>query len=149
MNWLKYLIHKYLVIKEIWSQEGELHFRRYRLLATPWFNVYIHEIRQSDMDAHMHDHPFSFKSLILSGSYFEQTALYPNFIVLHYRSFASGDIIKHHACDVHKLTLKSPMVWTLVITSGRERVWGYRLDDGSWVDFKTYRQLKRAGQLPK
>lgn len=148
MNWLKYLIHKYLVIKEIWSQEGELHFRRYRLLATPWFNVYIHEIRQSDMDAHFHDHPWPFKSRILKGSYYEESL--NNGLMSHVRhmNFFEGDIVEHLATDYHKITLLTPVVWTLVITSGRERVWGYHTSQG-WIDHKAYRQLKRAGQLPK
>lgn len=51
------IIRKFFLVKEIISKEGEVHFRRYRLLATPWFNIYIHNIRRSDEDIHMHDHP--------------------------------------------------------------------------------------------
>jgi hypothetical protein len=35
----------------------------------------------------------------------------------------------------------------LVLTSGRERVWGYQTEQG-WIDFKSYRQLKNEGKLP-
>lgn len=141
------LIRKLFLVKEIVSQEGVVHFRRYRLLSTPWFNLYLHEIRRSDEDRHMHDHPWHFKSFILSGSYSEQASFYPDYDALVFETLLPGDLVEHDARDVHKLKLRSPVVWTLVLTSGRERVWGYRTANG-WIDFKTYRQLKRAGQLP-
>ena len=145
MNWL---IRKLFLVKEIISQEGEIHFRRYRLLGTPWFNIYLHEIRHSDEDRHMHDHPWNYTSFILKGSYFEQRMFYPNFRVMGSGTYGPQDLLERDSRDVHRLTIKSPVVWTLVITSGRERVWGYQTSQG-WIDFKTYRQLKRAGQLPQ
>jgi hypothetical protein len=141
-------IGKLLLVKEILSKEGKVHFRRFRLAETPWFNLYLHEIRRSDEDRHMHDHPWHFKSLILWGKYMERTSLYPKFDSLVFEQFQPGDVVHHHASDVHKITLKSPVVWTLVLTSGRKRMWGYRTAKG-WIDFKTYRQLKRDGQLPE
>lgn len=143
------------MVKEIVSKEGELHFQRYRLLSTSRGSIYIHRISKSDLDQHMHDHPWHFKSLILSGSYSEKTSRYPKFNFSIIEDFKSGDVVKHDARDIHKLTLKTPVVWTLVLTSGRERIWGYRIAEKpgrgyqKWIDFQAYRQLKRAGQLPQ
>lgn len=141
------MIKKFFLIKEIVSKEGEVHFRRYRLLATPWFNIYIHNIRRSDEDLHMHDHPWHFLSIILKGVYEEK---YQTFYEdqTRYANYTVGNYVKHNARDVHQITLKTPEVWTLVFTSGREREWGYRTPQG-WIDFKTYRQLKRDGKLPE
>jgi hypothetical protein len=61
------------LIKEIKSKDGKLHFRRWSLLDTPWFKIYIHGIYGPDEDLHLHNHPWDFKSFILSGSYIEQT----------------------------------------------------------------------------
>lgn len=148
MNLLTRFIRKFFLIKEIVSKEGEIHFRRYRLLATPWFNLYLHNIRRSDEDRHMHDHPWHFLSLIISGSYGETYRTYPFFDAETHVWYDTGMVIMHDARDVHKITLRTPEVWTLVLTSGRERVWGYRTKSG-WIDFKKYRQLKRDGQLPE
>ena len=143
------MIKEFFLVKEIVSKEGEVHFRRYRLLSTPWFNIYLHEIRRSDEDAHRHDHPWSFRSLILKGSYSEEVSYHHAYHrIVRSHTYVEGQLVQHDARDAHRLTLKTPVVWTLVLTSGRERVWGYQTKQG-WIDFKTYRQLKRDGKLPK
>jgi hypothetical protein len=141
------LIRKLFLVKEIISKEGVIHFRRYRLLSTPWFNLYIHNILKSDEDRDFHDHPWSFKSLLLKGSYQENYTQEPSHFAVHFRKYESGDLVIHPATDAHSLHLLTPEVWTLVLTSGRERVWGYQTRKG-WIDFKTYRQMKNEGRLP-
>jgi hypothetical protein len=44
---------------------------RLHLLTTPWFKVYLHLFHRSDEDRELHDHPWSFVSLILWGGYHE------------------------------------------------------------------------------
>lgn len=144
--WSK-LISKLFLVKEIVSKQGVLHFRRYRLLQTPWFAIYIHRICKSDMDKDPHCHPWNFTSVILEGAYQEQSWYPPNFDKMKIQSYYSGDVIEHKAEDAHKLTLISPEVWTLVFVSGRERVWGYQTSAG-WIDFETYRKLKNERKLP-
>lgn len=145
MNWLEKLVRRILLVKEIVSKHGDVHFRRYRLLQTPWFAIYIHQICRSDEDLDPHDHPWHFQSCILEGCYTEDSWSYPDF-KLETNRYYSGDVIKHHAEDVHKITLVSREVWTLVFTSGREREWGYRTPAG-WIGHKEYRQLKNEGKL--
>lgn len=140
------IINYFFLVKQIVSKEGEVHFRRYRLLETPWKNIYIHNIRQSDKDHDFHDHPWSFESLILFGAYLEFSRLFPDFMFLYNKKYYPGDIIKHHAQDVHQIVLLTPSVWTLVVTSGRKREWGYRTKSG-WIDHKTYRKLKNENKL--
>lgn len=45
------------LIKEIKSKTGDLHFRRWRIIETPWFSIYVHGIYKADEEAHLHDHP--------------------------------------------------------------------------------------------
>lgn len=155
MNIFTKLIRWLFLTKEIVSKEGGVHFRRYRLLSTPWFNIYVHQILRSDEEKHFHDHPWSFTSYILKGSYWERWTEYPDHPYQLDSTYSSEPpapgmkvrrVIKHHAEDAHKLTLLTPEVWTLVFTSGRERVWGYHTEQG-WIDFKTYRELKNEGRL--
>lgn len=148
LDWIIWLFRKLFLVKEIISQDGVLHFRRYRLLSTPWFNIFIHKILKSDGDLHMHDHPWNFSSYILHGSYSEETTSYPYFKVVRTKIYSARSIVRHDAQDAHHLTLLTPVVWTLVFTSGRAREWGYRIGPEEWIDFRTYRQLKRAAQLP-
>ena len=58
-------------VKEIVSKEGVLHFKRYAIIETSFFALYIHRIYEADKDEHMHNHPWSYLSLILNGSYVE------------------------------------------------------------------------------
>lgn len=148
MKWIVKLIRFLFLVKEIVSKTGAVHFRRYRLIQTPWFALYIHHILKSDEDRDPHDHPWNFQSLILKGSYFESWKKFPLFNVNRNQSYYPGDVVKHDAKDAHKITLLTKEVWTLVLVSGREREWGYRLKDGSWLDHQTYRQLKNNGTLP-
>ena len=152
---ITWLMRKLFLTKEIVSKEGRVHFRRYRLLSTPWFNIFVHQILRSDEDLHFHDHPWHFTSYILKGTYYERWTKHPDHKFIYESQYSSKppmdgmrprNKIKHHAQDAHSLTLLTPCVWTLVFTSGRDRVWGYQTPQG-WIDFKTYRQLKNEGKL--
>ena len=66
------------LVKEIKSKAGELHFRRWRFLETPWFGIYLHYIAKADEDKHPHDHPWSFVGIILWGGY-EEFVCVPDF----------------------------------------------------------------------
>lgn len=140
------LLKKFFLTKEIMSKEGVVHFRRYRLISTPWFNIYVHQILKSDEDKHFHDHPWHFASLLLKGAYRERSSYSPRWSSVITFDYYAGQIVRHLAHDAHSLTLLTSSVWTLVFTFGKKRVWGYQTDNG-WIDFKTYRQLKNEGKV--
>lgn len=146
MNWLFRLIRWLFLVKEIVSKEGKVHFRRYRLLATPWFNIYIHQILKSDAEAHMHDHPWNFFSFILSGGYKEVSTYAPSWQQVWTHYYLRHSLVHHKRSDAHKITLMAPCVWTLVLTYGKWKTWGYQTEAG-WIDFKSYRELKDEGKL--
>lgn len=140
------LFRKLFLVKEICSKQGVVHFRRYRLLQTPWFAFYIHQICQSDSDKDMHDHPWNFLSLILKGAYREASKLYPDFNSIVQRDCNPGNIISHSRMDAHQITLLTKVVWTLVFTFGRRSIWGYQTPQG-WIRHDEYRKLKNEGKL--
>jgi hypothetical protein len=124
------------LIKEIRSKSGEVHFRRWRLLSTPWFNIYIHNILKSDADTDAHDHPWNFTSIILKGSYQEYNELGELSPI-----YKCGSIHSLKTTEFHRLKLIKSAT-TLAITGKRKHdPWGY-MTEGGWVDFKTYRQNK-------
>lgn len=136
---------KLFLIKEIVSKMGVVHFRRYRLLSTPWFKIYLHNIRQSDEDKFLHDHPWSFVSFIIRGGYREDSAISPHWSDIKTRYTGPGSMVRHHHTDVHKLTLTSPEVWSLVFVSNQTHEWGYQVTGRGWVQHDAYRAMKRAG----
>lgn len=140
------IFKKFFLVKEIVSKQGVIHFRRYRLLQTPWFAIYIHQICKSDLDKDMHDHPWHFISFILKGAYKEVSKAYPLFNETISNEFHVGDMIKHHAKDAHQITLLTDEVWTLVFTSGHSGEWGYQTPQG-WINHKEYRAIKNKEKL--
>lgn len=128
------------VIKEIISKSGKLHFRRWELLKTPWFSIWIHGIYAADEDLHLHNHPWDFKSIVLKGSYIEKTD--KGFICQSIGKFNS-----RNGEDFHKIfQLLSPVVYTLFIVSPVKREWGYKVD-GKFVQHEEYRKIKHENKL--
>lgn len=127
---------------EIRSKSGKLHFRRWRLLATPWFSVFIHQIFRSDTDP-PHDHPWNFWGVILKGKYVEYSNSSPSGITV----YKAGNFIHKKAEETHTFEIIYPTT-SLVIIGPRKREWGYNVY-GKWVHNKKYRALKREKRLFK
>lgn len=148
---------KLFLIKEIKSKGGELHFRRWRILETPWFNIYIHGIYKEDEEAHLHDHPWNYLSIVLRGYFSERTLNYDVITDENKKEWKSRRIeenvigpssfIYRKAESFHKIQkLHSNAVFTLFFTGKRKREWGYDLS-GNWVDHITYRKMKNENKL--
>lgn len=137
--------------RDIYQYDNDvcIYLRRYYLFPTKprgecrfnWpFGIKIHNIKRSDLDRDLHDHPWGFWSLILKGGYVEETPSgEPNTLT---QWFGRGSFIRHKATDFHKLTLFEP-TWTLVITWGRERIWGFDTAEG-WVAWYDYVEDKKV-----
>ena len=128
------------LVKEIKSKDGKLHFRRWQIIKTPWFSIYIHGIYAADEDKHLHNHPWDYISMVLSGSYIEKTNKNINFLSL-------GTITKRNGNDYHKIyKLLSKSVYTLFIVGPVKRHWGYSVD-GNHITHEEYRKLKNNKSL--
>ena len=128
------------LIKEIKSKSGKIHFRRWEILKTQWFSIWIHGIYAADEDKHLHNHPWDFKSLVLKGSYIEETE---NGVILQ----SPGKLNSRNGCEYHKIKeLKTPSVYTLFIATPLKREWGYNVD-GEFIQHENYRQLKRENKI--
>jgi len=103
------------------------------VLRTPWFQLRLHHILRSDKGRDPHDHPFDFRSFLLSGPYTEHTPqgvkVWPRF-----------SFIKKKAEDLHFLELHDGPVWTLVFATRERRVWGFQTPD-RWVPWHEYFRL--------
>lgn len=158
-------ITDWFLVKEIKDQQGNLHFKRWALLETPWFSFYIHYIANADKDKHPHSHPWNFRTFVIKGGYLE--AFYKNkgsqlnpkvfegrYHVLSHLGQLFGywsDIISRmtyrNKDDYHKIVkLYDGPTWTFVWTGKRYPTWGY-LVDGEHIESSTYREMKHKGEL--
>ena len=129
---------------EIRSQDGTLHFRRWRLIETKYFRFYVHQIFQSDKDPHLHNHPWHFVSFIVKGRYAERRS---NGV---YKQFKGPlGINFHRAKTYHKITLLSKQAVSLFFAFGKYRPWGYQVLEEGHIPHDLYRERKHLGTLPK
>jgi hypothetical protein len=141
MNILTRVFRKLFLVKEIVSKAGVVHFRRWRIIQTPLFAVYFHNVIKSDADKDPHDHPWAFISFILSGSYYETRVQKDGSRQVCLR--CPGNLFSCRTNEFHRLKVVEP-TWTFVITGPRTHgLWGYLTEDG-WVDHITYRKRKNG-----
>jgi hypothetical protein len=118
---------------------------RWRIVQTPWFGIYLHRIHLPDSDAHPHDHPWPFVSVVLKGGYDEDLVVgtvplrdrrYPQFTRAS-RGFLS--IARRRATDMHRIyRLYRRPTWTLVLVGRRCRTWGFHTPRHGWVRWTDY-----------
>lgn len=121
------------------------YMERYWLIPESWklpFAVRIHIIKAADRDRHLHDHPFNFRTFILSGHYTEERVDGPI-----YRR--RGTTYKLKATEPHRITglTASPFedgVITMFITGRRKQPWGFYTDKGK-TNYEDYRDAEKIG----
>lgn len=105
-------------------------------------NVYLHDIRKSDDDRAMHDHPWANTSFLIFGSYIEHT---PDGSFLR----EAGDVIERPANALHRLeVIPGQRAISLFITGPKVREWGFACDHGwvHWQDFTNPADSSRTGR---
>ena len=107
---------RYRVIRSCDAAKGPL-LVHYFLLRTRPISVFLHHLIASDEDRALHDHPWSFITILLTGGYWEHTMTER----LWRRRFS---VLYRPAEWQHRLELEKP-VWTLVIKFRSRRDWGF------------------------
>lgn len=118
--------------------EGDPYLDRLRIVQTPWLGVYLHHIHRPDRDRDPHDHPWSFASLVLAGSYTEMVwrdKLCPS--SFRTRERRRWSVARTRRLAAHIITGIEGPLWTLVITGPRRGEWGFwRL--GEFIPWREY-----------
>jgi len=100
------------------------------------FNIFLHRFLKSDPDD-FHNHPWSFRTLILKGGYWEYTKD---------GKFWRGPFNYRYApCDTfHRIELDKdhPCCWTLFIPGRKIQDWGFQTEYG-WVHHEKYLTNKK------
>ena len=123
--------------------QDRLYLRRLRIIQTPWFAVYLHEMHGPDADRDLHDHPFDFYSIILKGGYVENwLAKQQGFgLPTHTRVWPrwSGHLMRK--TEGHRIrALHETPTYTLVLVGSRTREWGFWTRAG-WVPWDKYHEI--------
>ena len=105
-------------------REGKLYLHRRYLAKLPGFSMFLHTFWMDDPDP-LHDHPWPFGRIILSGRYRE-----------HYHDgtskvFGPGHIVwNRNAQALHRVELMGEEVTTIFWHWARRRQWGFLHADG-------------------
>jgi hypothetical protein len=91
-------------------------------LETPWFSVRLHHWLHSDDSRYFHDHPFSFVTLVLWGSYIDRTPAGDEFLGL-------GSVRYRNAFHRHSVIIPPGGAWTALLTGPKVRRWGFWVRD--------------------
>lgn len=98
--------------------------------------VYLHRFHMGDLDE-MHDHPWPFTSVILSGGYWESTpglGWYAGSGVRFPQWRAPGSVLRRPAGFIHRVEIPPGQEsWSLVFRGARVGSWGFWCD---WTEGK-------------
>jgi hypothetical protein len=133
---------------KIRGQDGGVYLDRLRLIGTPFFSIYLHDILEPDPDYDPHNHPWVFWSFVLRGGYIEDLYAADE---MHFENSHAALIAKlvHSRFSVHKMKLGwahriiycQPRTKTLVISGRRQRNWGFFTKRG-FVPWQEYVEMR-------
>lgn len=103
---------------------------RHILFRISMFGIYLHEMRRSDHDRALHDHPWPFMSFILRRGYRELT---PYGMLTH----KPGRVLFRPATWQHAVVIDGKPAWTLIFVGRRSRRWGF-WPEGKWCWWRKY-----------
>ncbi len=139
------------------NTDGDVYLFRRRLIQTPLFAIYTHDILDGDEERAPHSHPFSFASLVLRGGYIE-TVFYPTYLHIDgHGTLGLPSVIerrrgKMHTFprgngQVHRIITVQPRTKTLVFAGRRKDSWGFFDPEvGEIVHWREY--LESQGREP-
>lgn len=130
------------------NSDGDVYLFRRRLLQTPSFAIYLHDIERADELAALHTHPFSFASIILRGGYVENvgTPVGLKMPTVEKRTHMRGSVnwFPRGTRKAHTICWALPRTKTLVLAGPRKDTWGWFVEDEGVVPWREY--LARQGR---
>lgn len=116
-------------------------FLRWTLVKIGKRKLLLHYFLPNSIERDFHDHPWPFTTLVLRGWYddIHMTPSGPERERLHAPTYASRP-----ALHTHRTMTGHRGCWTIVLTGGWERKWGF-WRDGQWWQWRVYEQTFGEG----
>lgn len=138
--------------------DGRVYLERWGLSHPRIGGVLLHRMDAPDPGRDLHDHPWTFVTIVLWGGYTEERASargapmlaqiadrWPETcqrgVVEKVRPFRPRRMRLDECHTITELTRRTS--WSLVINGPRRRTWGFFMPDG-WIDYQTYDRTVRA-----
>lgn len=121
-------------------ENGEQYLARLRILDTPWFGIYLHDIFEPDGDRDPHNHPWSFLSIVLRGRYVERVYPLPEYDLgqVVQKSHGRFSIHRMDTESAHRIVYAATGLKTLIIRGRRNpKGWGFFTRHG-YVPWQRY-----------
>ena len=134
--------------RTIYRSTGEKYLTRYKLLYIPilGWKVWLHHIHIADESPDLHDHPWWFWSMPLTGGYFE---FYGDPYKKQWRECRPWRLYWHDRFYRHTIfSLVGRSAWTLVLRGPVVRRWGFWPccdDDYEFMPWETYCERYHQG----
>lgn len=111
-------------------------------LETPWGSLRLHHWRSGDDPRALHDHPWAFWTLVLSGSYCDVTPAGREWL-------RPGTLRFRPALHRHTVEVAPGGCWTFLWTGPHERFWGFWTPRAGGERFrKSNRYFLEEGEHP-
>jgi hypothetical protein len=120
--------------------DGTPYLIRWFIIYRSWFGqIMLHKILLTDNDC-PHDHPWSFTSIMLKGTYIEHEhrGFTSFWHLVRSRKITAPAIMFRPASWAHTLEIPGKPVWTLVFTGRKSRSWGFWTKKG-WLHHSKYK----------
>lgn len=126
-----------------WKDIG--YINRLHIIQCPLGSICLHILRRPDREPYLHDHPVTFFSVILWGSYTEFRQEYSdpygeNFTRIHKRRWFN--FIRGQDSTRHRIVSVEPRTVTLCFMGPNRRRWGFHTPEG-WIPWTEYEMKSR------
>lgn len=121
--------HQFDLVRAV---DGVRYLRRHWIVKTPFGGIILHRMDGPDARDTLHDHPFSFVSLVLRGGYIENR-LRPRSMTVYPHVVTRWNVMRKH--DAHTIVeLLDEPTWTLLFVGRHVRTWGF-LEDEAYLPY--------------
>lgn len=127
--------------------DGVAYLDRIRLVQTPWLAIYLHRFDAPDPGYDLHDHPWPFITMVLTGGYLEARADARDALrgrrVYRYEHRRRFRPRRMRLTECHTITtLDKVGTRSIVLVGRRSRDWGFYTPEG-WVPHTEYDERRR------
>jgi len=113
-----------LVTDEI-TVAGVRYMQRHYVARASGYSLRLHHLLVDDAGRDLHDHPWDYTTMLLTGGYREHT---PDGV----GEYRAPCLLSRRAEQLHRLELLDGPMWTYVVTGPIRRRWGFQTELG-WV----------------